>query len=220
MGILEPIIELDRSLFFLINGCNSTFLDGVMYAVSDKFTWIPLYLSVVYLFFKVWKRDAIWIVISALVCVILSDQISAGLIKNLAHRLRPSHIAEWNSKIHLVREYAGGLYGFVSSHAANSFAFALFSSLVLKNRFYTVIIFTWAILLSYSRVYLGVHYPLDVVGGAIVGLLLALSTFNILLRLKPTVLDANTTQETDVRIPLIVTLSCFSLILLYSRFVF
>lgn len=201
MNLIHTLNAWDTHLFLYLNGIHSTFFDGVMYAFSEKLTWIPLYIAVLYIVVKYWKRDAIWVVLSLVLCIVFADQVSSGIIKDLVQRPRPSQTAELQAVIHLVNDYHGGKYGFVSSHAANSIGFALLSSLLFKRKFYTFAIFTWAILTAYSRIYLGVHYPLDILGGAIVGTLGALLCFWTVRKYRP-VKPADT--DLQVIVPVIV----------------
>ena len=152
-----------------------------MYWVSNKFFWIPLYL---FLFFLAYKQlgKQIWLfLIAAALLILLSDQISVHAFKNVFMRLRPCHNLLLQSKVHLLNGYCGGMYGFVSSHAANSFALAMFLSLFFKERlkYFGIIIFCWAALNSYSRVYGGVHYPADIATGAILGMGIGIAVFKI-----------------------------------------
>ena len=152
-----------------------------MYWISNKFFWIPLYLFFFFLAYKqVGKR--IWIVIlAAALLILLSDQISVHAFKNVFLRLRPCHNLLLQSKVHLLNGYCGGTYGFVSSHAANTFALAMFLSLFFRRRinYFGVFIFSWATLVAYSRIYSGVHYPADVVIGAILGMAIGIVVFKM-----------------------------------------
>jgi undecaprenyl-diphosphatase len=152
-----------------------------MYWVSDKFFWIPLYLFLFFLAYKqVGKR--IWLLaISAALLILLSDQISVHAFKNVFLRLRPCHDLLLQSKVHLLNGYCGGTYGFVSSHAANTFALAMFLSLFFQGRikYFGILIFSWAALNAYSRIYGGVHYPADVIAGAILGMGVGIAVFKI-----------------------------------------
>lgn len=176
---MDSIIAFDKELFKLINGFHSPFFDGVMWVISAKITWIPLYIIVAGFIIKKHKLKAIPLILFAGLAIVFSDQISVHLFKEVFCRYRPSHNPEFESWIHLVNNYKGGNYGFVSNHAANSFAFALFSALIFKLRWYTIAIFAWAFLIGYSRIYLGVHYPADVFVGGLVGLSSALMAWGI-----------------------------------------
>jgi undecaprenyl-diphosphatase len=184
MNILETIKSLDVDLFLLINRHFSPFFDNFMFAFSEKLIWIPLYISVLFLLIKTRKKEAIWLILALILCIVISDQVSSGILKDLVKRLRPSHAEDLKGMVHLVRNYSGGLYGFASSHAANAVGFALLSSLIFKRKLYTYAIFTWAAITAYSRIYLGVHYPLDVLGGAAIGIVAALFCYWLLIRLR------------------------------------
>jgi undecaprenyl-diphosphatase len=169
--MLEKLEHLDRQLFLLINSANSPFWDKVMNFMSLIGVWIPLYLAIlVYLGF-IYRKKFIIVVLFIAAAITLSDQISV-LIKNSVDRLRPCHDPELQGLVHLVNNTCGGLYSFVSSHAANSFNVAMLSLLLVRNKWYSVFIIVWAAVVSYSRVYLGVHYPGDILCGSLLGLLL------------------------------------------------
>lgn len=191
MNIIHTISTLDTNFFLVINGCHSSFFDGVMFAISEKLTWAPLYLAVLYTLIKRWGRESIWLVFALIMCVVIADQIASGVIKELVQRLRPSHASSLIDNIHLVNNYKGGRYGFVSSHAGNAFGFALLSSLLFRQKSYIIAIFIWATLTAYSRIYLGVHYPLDILGGILVGVLTAFGCFFIIKKLRPSLLEVH-----------------------------
>lgn len=164
------MVELDRNLLLYLNSFHSPFWDSVMVFITGKLEWIPLYLFIIWLFWRKY-RGKVWIpILIAVLGLLLSDQISV-LIKNSVQRLRPGRDPSLIGLVHLVNNYRGGMYGFVSSHAANTFAFAALSASILKNKWYTLFLFVWASVVSYSRIYLGVHFPGDVVCGAILGLM-------------------------------------------------
>ncbi len=168
------IEELDRSLFLIINSINSPFFDEVMHYITRKYTWVPLYAFVLFIYFRERGREALLLTIFAIILITASDQGSVRLFKDQFMRLRPCHDPDIAHLVHIVRDRCGGLYGFISSHASNTFAFALFSHLVVRRRWFAVTLFSWATLVSYSRLYVGVHYPGDIVVGALFGMLTAL----------------------------------------------
>ncbi len=169
MSMLDGLKQIDQSLFLTLNGCHSPFFDTFFWLVSNKYIWIPLYLLLIYFIIRKYKKQSWIIILSAILVIVLTDQTSVHLFKNMFMRYRPSHNLSLQGLVHIVNNYRGGLYGFVSSHAANSFGIAVFTALFMKNKWYWLCILLWAILVSYSRIYLGVHYPADITGGAILG---------------------------------------------------
>lgn len=168
---MEYLIELDQKLFLFLNGLHSEGMDPVMWWISGKTTWWPFYLFL--LGFLTWTRK--WQMIPLVVFIVLSvtvtDQTSVHLFKEVFERLRPCHEPELQGLVHIVNNKCGGQYGFVSSHAANSFGVAMLLSMIVRKPWFWAIMFIWAALVSYSRVYLGVHYPADIFGGAMLGVL-------------------------------------------------
>ena len=163
------IEQLDQKLFLLINSMNSPFWDQVMFAISGKIIWVPLYLAILIWLGINYKKRFPLILLFIIIAATLADQGSVQLFKNVFHRLRPCHEPSLEGLVHLVDGKCGGLYGFVSSHATNSFNVALLSLLFIRKRWYTISILTWASVIGYSRIYLGVHYPGDVICGALLG---------------------------------------------------
>lgn len=177
--MFDSLIQTDRQALLWLNGLHSPFFDKVMWVVSGRPEWIPLYLAL--LGWVIWKyrKYAVWIILTMVVMIVLSDQL-ANVLKNGVQRPRPCKDAEIGHLVHLVRNYCSGAYGFVSGHASNSFALATFVSLLFRNRWLTVFMVLWASVIGYSRIYLGVHYPGDVLGGAILGILVAWILYTIL----------------------------------------
>lgn len=184
---MEKLTELDTAFFFLINGAHSPFFDQFFYLISNKFIWIPFYALLLYFTFKTYKKQFWIIAIGAVLCVGSADFISTKGFKNNIQRYRPTHNEIIKDQVHTVNNYKGGKYGFVSSHASNVFAIAVFFFIYLK-RYYKYLGFTlffWAVLVSYSRIYLGVHYPFDILGGMVLGGVLgALFAIFVLIQLK------------------------------------
>ena len=164
---------VDRPLMLVLNFDGGSVLDSLAVAFSSRLIWVPWALLLVYNLLSVrkmgWRRTVVVVVWMAVV-VTLCDQVSSSLLKPLVGRLRPSHDADVCGMLHYVGSYRGGLYGFVSSHAANAFGAATFASFVVGNRVFAVSIFAFSALVAYSRIYLGVHYPGDVLGGCLLGL--------------------------------------------------
>ncbi len=177
--MIEWLESVDRALFLALNSFHHPALDVFMELVSHKFTWIPLYLIIAVFAQRKWgwKGLGIFAVGSALT-IVLTDQISVKLFKNVFERYRPCHNEEIAHLVHIVNERCGGLYGFVSSHAANHFGIATFFALTLfrNQRPALIMILLWAALVSYSRIYLGVHYPADITVGALLGIVLGYLT--------------------------------------------
>lgn len=181
----ESIVALDKSLLLGINGCNSPFFDDVMFYISDRLVWIPLYLSMIYALVRTYRLNAIYALLAVGLTVLLADQFASGLCKPLFERLRPTHDPTMSPLVHLVYGHTSGLYGFCSSHASNTCGIAMLTALLFSNRWYTLIVASWAALNCYSRMYMGVHYPGDIVCGAAAGLLFGYLCYRLFLLCPP-----------------------------------
>jgi undecaprenyl-diphosphatase len=172
------IERLDQQLFLFLNSMNSPFWDQVMHAVSGRIIWIPLYLSIVIFLVIKYKRKFFVILLFIILAATFSDQVSV-IIKNIVQRLRPCYEPALQGLVHIVNGECGGQYSFVSSHATNSFDVALLSLLFIKKKWFTISIVIWALIIGYSRIYLGVHYPGDVICGSILGALIGWSIYKL-----------------------------------------
>lgn len=173
MGWVEAI---DSRLFLWLNGQHAGWLDTVMVSITEMWPWIPIYILLAYLVIKQYGRKSLWIFLAVGLVILCSDQLSAHVCKPLFHRLRPCFNPELEGLVHLPKGLPGGRYGFVSSHAANTFAVATFLTAALRKSYRSIgwWLFAWALISSYSRIYIGVHYPGDVLAGAVLGILVGL----------------------------------------------
>ncbi len=170
--MIETIESLDRDLFLFLNGLHHPALDQAMYYMTDDKFWIPFFLLLLWMIFKAYNwKVMLWSLFAVAIIITLADRISVDLFKNVFLRYRPSHNLELADLVHTVNGYRGGQYGFVSSHAANSAGVATFIFLLLRQAFakWAWIVIAWALLFTYTRIYLGVHYPADVICGGLLG---------------------------------------------------
>ena len=197
LDMLEQLLHIDTEILLAINGWHAPWADTLMWIVSAKTTWIPLYVLLIGLLVWRYRQPAptpikwlqkvpacvVMIVVIAL-AVGAADFIASGILKDWVARPRPSRVPELEGVLHLVNGYKSGQYGFVSSHAANTMAVALLFSLIWRNKIATVGLMLWVAANCYSRMYLGVHYPTDILGGLIVGSLVAVGGYWLLGRCR------------------------------------
>ena len=168
--MIEKLIEYDKGLLRFLNSYHTSWLDPIMLILTETAAWIPLYVFLLYLVIKEYKKECWIILLGIAITILLADQITASIMKPYFARLRPSREPSLEGLIHLVEGYTGGQFGFASSHAANTFGLATFFYLVFaKTRRWIIWLFLWAAFMTYTRIYLGVHYPGDILVGGIVG---------------------------------------------------
>ena len=191
--MLKQLIHIDTEVLLAINGWHAPWADTLMWIISAKATWIPLYVLLIGLLIWRYRQPVptavkwlqrvpacvVMIVVIAL-AVGAADFIASGILKEWVARPRPTRVPELEGVLHLVNGYKSGRYGFVSSHAANTMACALLFSLIWRNKIATCGLMLWVAANCYSRMYLGVHYPLDILGGLTVGALVAVGAFALL----------------------------------------
>lgn len=169
--MIEYLNQLDTSVFLFFNGIHNSFFDRLMMLYTGRFIWIPMYATILFILIKSFKPKMVVVYLAAIgIAIALTDQTCSSLIRPLVERMRPSNLDNPLSEFtYIVDGYRGGRYGFPSCHAANSFALSVFMSCLIARRRFTMFIIGWAVLNSYSRLYLGVHYPGDLLVGSVIG---------------------------------------------------
>ena len=168
---MEELIHLDKELLLWLNGSDSLFMDSLIMTLTNAKTWIPLYLSLFYVVLKsnATVKDILLVMVAAGACVLLSGTIDDTIVKPLVARWRPGHDPEIGMLVDTVDGYRGGKYGFFSAHASNTFSIAVFFSLLMRQRLFTVFMVSYSLINCYTRMYLGVHYPGDITVGLLWG---------------------------------------------------
>jgi undecaprenyl-diphosphatase len=179
MELIQKILEADTKLFLFLNGYHNEYWDTIMFIMTRKEIWFPFFLVIIYFMVNKYRSKSILILIFFGLTILLSDQLSV-LIKESVQRLRPAHDPQIQHLVHYILPKSGE-YGFVSSHAANSFGILFFTSRVFKKRGYFYLMFLWALIFSYSRIYVGVHYPGDIIFGAFLGSFAGIFIYKILM---------------------------------------
>lgn len=189
--ILTWLHGIDNAILLFINGLHSPFFDGFMKICSDKWIWVPLYSALLWLFYlKLGLRFTLLALACVTVIIFISDQVSVHVVRSVLPRMRPSNPENPISPmVHLVDGYRSGRYGFPSAHAANVFGLTAYCAWMFRNMRLTLLMVAWAVLVSYSRMYLGVHYLGDLLGGALLGFVAATAVYSVQKRLFPNIVS-------------------------------
>jgi undecaprenyl-diphosphatase len=182
--MIEQIKQIDEALFLWLNSFHWDILDPIVFQMTKTVVWIPLYLFLIYKIYRVDPKNSWWVFGGVMLTILIADQVTSGLMKPFFERLRPCHDLRWEGMMH---NYGGcgGLYGFVSSHAANTFGLAVFLNLKLKGKVAGLKwLYLYAFVVSYTRVYLGVHYPWDIALGAVMGVAAAWISWFFIVKVK------------------------------------
>ena len=181
---MESLSHIDSDLFLFLNGLHTGWLDKVMTLITDMWVWFPLYLLLIYWAVRQYGKRCWWVIVAVALVVLCTDQLASHVCKPIFQRFRPCYNPDFQNLIHLPKGMAGGQYGLVSSHAANTFGVAVFLTSVLKRfRPWTaIVLFFWAVVSSYSRIYIGYHYPGDILCGALLGVLVGLILWKVFQR--------------------------------------
>ena len=182
---MEEVISFDQRLLLALNGSERTYVDNIFLMVTKTGTWVPLLLVLLYILLKnrPW-REVLLVVAAMALLILITDRFSSGFCKPFFHRFRPSHEPLLEGLVDLVEGRRGGLYGFISSHAANTAGLAFFCTFLFRRRWFSWLMAAWMLLVCYSRMYLGVHYPGDLIAGILLGALCAAVTFGSYCRLQ------------------------------------
>lgn len=182
---IDTLIQIDKQLLLALNGSHSLFVDGLAHVLTTASTWIPLYIALFYLVIKNNEnvQQVLLVVAGAGLCVVLAGTVDDAIVKPLVARWRPTHDPEIGMMVDIVDGYRGGSYGFFSAHAANTFSLAVYFCFVVRSRLLSVSLVLWSLANCWTRVYLGVHYPGDILcglaWGAVVGAGLAMLYFRL-----------------------------------------
>lgn len=182
---MDQLITLDKQLLLYLNSLYSHYGDVFYYIFTQTITWVPFYVLLALAFFRHHGLRGLVSILFVVIVITLCDQISSTFLKEFVQRYRPSHDPVLKNLVHLVGGRVGKPFGFVSSHAANSMGLAVFTALIFRNRYYTLAILAWALINSYSRIYVGLHFPGDILGGWIIGILVATLVYQLYLSVLP-----------------------------------
>lgn len=180
MIFFDWLNTIDTNFFIWLNSMHNSLFDGFFALFTSKEIWFPFYILLIYLIARKYKTTGLWIIVMMILMIVISDQLS-NLLKFTVARPRPSHAENLKDIIHLSFRGKRGAYGFVSAHSANAFALTLFLGNLLKKKRVFIALIIWATLTAYSRIYVGVHYPLDIIVGGIMGGFIGWGAYKLLI---------------------------------------
>lgn len=200
MSLVEKILPYERDLFLWLNDHHTEYWDTFMWIYSGKLTWLPFAVVGLLVFvYKIKWKEALLLLICATLVGLLCDYVAASFIKPYFERLRPTHHPDFETLVDVVKGYRGGRFGFISNHAANGFGVVTFTSLLFRYKYLTITMIIWALITSYSRIYLGVHFISDIIGGAFWGTLIGFFVYFIYLTSRRCILKI---PKEEVKIPI------------------
>lgn len=212
---METLIQFDKQLLLWFNGSDSLFVDRLAMVLTNARTWIPLYVALLYMVVRANRnvRQVVMILAAAGLCVVLAGTVDDTLVKPLVARWRPTHDPEIGMLVKVVDGYRGGNYGFFSAHAANTFSLAVFFSLLARNRLLTCFLVGWSLVNCWTRMYLGVHYPGDILAGLLWGALVGVAVYRLYLFVAT---KSAVYEERYCRVPVAVLSLTYGVVVLYS----
>lgn len=210
---MEEIIQFDKHLLLMLNGSESLFLDELVMTLTNAKTWIPLYIAFFYAVLKnsLNVRQVLMVLACAGLCVLLAGTVDDLIVKPLVARWRPARDPEIGILVDVVNGYRGGKYGFFSAHASNTFSIAIFFSLLFRRKVVTCFLVGWSLINCWTRLYLGVHYPGDIMVGLIWGGLVGYGIFRLYRHYNPQV-QTFRERETDIVILVLVLLLLYAVV--------
>ncbi|MEI6277680.1 MAG: phosphatase PAP2 family protein [Prolixibacteraceae bacterium] len=216
MGVIQTISDWDKSAFLYLNGYHNELMDYVMTLFTFTPTWLLFYGVTLYIMIRKYGRKSVPVIVGLVLILLFSDQIS-NVFKHSVMRLRPSNDPAVAPLAHIFFN-KGGSFGFVSAHAANAFSFATFSALLFRSRGYAVFICVWALVIAYTRIYLGVHYPGDILGGMLVGILVGWAVFKLLIVVESRAFPVHPFQRNKLTIHELETLIIAAFMVVFFTF--
>ena len=194
--LIDKLLPLENDLFLALNGGTSVFWENAMWTYTGLVTWIPMVLFILFVAFRNQQvKEGLLVIASILMILVLANVITELFFKPYFQRNRPSHHSDYKDIVKILNDFRGGDYGFISGHATNSFGLAIFFSRLFRNKFVTFSMMFWAILNSYSRVYLGVHFISDILAGFIIGILIGILVYKFYVWMRVRYFRVSTTDR-------------------------